>query len=450
MKLPAPPPDPSVVWEQLTDNPKRLVEVLTVGRPETGEYLPWDKIRYKTPPGDLSHEEWWLSLRMARKTIERTLPLFDVEGHPFTFALPDEVLKLTDLISRRASGMIATPESVTNPATRDRYVVSSLMEEAITSSQLEGASTSRRDAKQLIRSGRSPRNRSERMILNNYRAMRSVGRIKDEPFTPERVCELRSIVTEGTLDDPDSAGQIQTNPDPSDRVAVYDDEDNVLHRPPPVGELPCRLQGLCEFANASGSNDRWMPPVLRAITIHFMMGYDHYFEDGNGRTARACFYWSMLKQGFWLTEYLTISKILKEAPSKYVRSFLLSEQDQGDLTYFFLYHLKVINRALDDLDRYLARKASELREIRLLLSTTPGEYNHRQLAVLELAIKDPSSSYTALSHAESHNVSNETARSDLLDLEVRGLLKRGKVRRQFVWTPAPNLARVLQPPPLPL
>lgn len=448
MKTPAPPPNPQDMWEKLAGgDPKRLVEVLTAGRVDQDEYLPWDKIRYKTPPGNLSHEEWWLAIRISRKNVERTLPLRDVDGKPFTFTLPDEVLRLTDLISRRASGMIATPEPVANPATRDRYVINSLMEEAITSSQLEGASTSRRDAKQMIRSGRSPRDRSERMILNNYKAMRHVGLIKDEPFTSERVCELHSIVTDGTLDNPDSAGRIQSNPDPSDRVAIYDDEDNILHRPPPVAELPDRLTALCEFANASGPDDRWMPPVLRAITIHFMMGYDHYYEDGSGRTARACFYWSMLKQGFWLTEYLTISKILKEAPAKYVRSFLLTEQDEGDLTYFFLYHLQVINRALDDLDVYLARKASELRNTRLLLSTTPGEYNYRQLAALELAIKDPTSTYTVVSHAESHNVSDETARSDLRDLERRGLLKRDKIGKQFYWSPASNLSQLLQPQP---
>jgi Fic family protein len=63
-----------------------------------------------------------------------------------------------------------------------------------------------------------------------------------------------------------------------------------------------------------------------------MLGYEHPFEDGNGRTARALFYWSMLNQGFWLTEFLTVSKILRKAPAKYARSFLYTEQDSNDLT----------------------------------------------------------------------------------------------------------------------
>ena len=45
-----------------------------------------------------------------------------------------------------------------------RYLVNSLMEEAIRSSQLEGATTTRRVAKELLRSGREPKDRGERMI----------------------------------------------------------------------------------------------------------------------------------------------------------------------------------------------------------------------------------------------------------------------------------------------
>jgi Fic family protein len=129
-------------------------------------------------------------------------------------------------------------------------------------------------------------------------------------------------------------------------------------------------------------------------------------------------------------------------PAQYARSFVLTEQDNGDLTYFLLYHLNVIRRAIDDLDEYLARKVRELRETRVLLAATPGEYNHRQLALLELAIREPSTSrvFNARSRSRSHNVSGETARHDLMDLESRGLLVHAKSGRQFVWRPARDLS----------
>lgn len=446
MKTPAPPPERPVDLSSLVrTQPDRLATIFENVPTAADEYIPWDKLRYRMPPEGLSHEEWWFATRTGRASLLRKLPLTAVDGTNFAYALPDEVLRLNDEVTRRASGQIAAPEPVTNPATRDRYVISSLIEEAITSSQLEGAVTSRRDAKHMITYGTKPKNRSEQMILNNYNAMLFISENKDGEFTPAAVCELHRIVTEKTLDNPDAAGRLQSNPDPADRVKIYDEEDNVLHIPPSVEELPQRLKMLCEFANAQLDAEPYVPPVIRALTVHFMAGYDHYFEDGNGRTARALFYWSMLKQGYWLTEYLTISKILKAAPAQYARSFLLTEQDGGDLTYFVIYHLGVIKRALDELNSYLERKVKELRHTRTVLSSVPGDFNHRQLSLLESAVRNPANEYTVHSHTKSHGVVEQTARTDLYDLEGRGLLKRYKVGKQFVFRAVPDLsARIEQ------
>jgi Fic family protein len=361
-------------------------------------------------------------------------------GDPFSFNLPDEVLAPCDTIAREASGQIRVSELVTDPKTRDRYVLSSLIEEAITSSQLEGAATTRQVAKDMLRTGRPPLDISERMIFDNYRAMQRIRELAKTPLTPEMVLELHRIVTDGTLEHPEYAGRIQD--DQGLRVSVRDEEDRLLHAPPPVGELPGRLKALCEFANGE-SEAAYMPPVLRAITIHFMVGYDHYFEDGNGRTARALFYWSMLREGYWLTEYLSISRILRKAPSQYSQSFLLTEQDRGDLTHFFIYHLDVILRALSDLHEYLATKAREIRDIQARLKGMPREFNHRQLALLEHAARFPDATYTAKSHGGSHRVTIETARQDLISLEERGFLRRLKVSNQFMWRPVKNLAELL-------
>jgi Fic family protein len=184
--------------------------------------------------------------------------------------------------------------------------------------------------------------------------------------------------------------------------------------------------------------------VLRAITIHFMIGYDHPFEDGNGRTARALFYWSMLQQGYWLTEFLVISEILKKAPARYARSFLHTEQDDNDLTYFHLYQLDVIERATRQLHDYLKRKMAEVREFQHSLALRPGRFNHRQLALLEHAVRDSSAQYTAQAHASAHNVVVETSRQDLIGLERMGLLRKARIGKANVWFPIDGLADALR------
>ena len=293
----------------------------------------------------------------------------------------------------------------------------------------------------MSRSGRTPTDRSERMIFNNYAAMRRVTELKNEMFSPDTVLELHRIVTDGTLDDPAAAGRLQRRDD--DRVAVFDQYGAVLYRPPPAEQLPDRLQRLCTFANGE-QDGAYLPPVLRAITVHFMIGYDHPFEDGNGRTARALFYWSMIKQGYWLTEFLVISEILRKAPAKYARSYLHTEQDDNDLTYFYVYQLSVIERAIGKLHEYLARKMHEVRDFQRSLALLPGQFNHRQLAVLERAVRNPSAYYTAQSHAASHNVTIETARQDLLGLERLKLMERSKIGKANAWYPIVDLTVALR------
>jgi Fic family protein len=403
---------------------------------DADKYVHWDKLRHLSPPDGLTHEEWWFAIKSARRSALRPLPLQDAEARPFVYSTPDVVWRHLHYIDQRCSGEIAMPAVVTTDSqAQHRYLVNSLMEEAIRSSQLEGATTSRRVAKEMLRSGRPPQDRSERMILNNYRALRFMREV-DRRLTPEIVLELQRILTEGTLDNPDAAGRLQ-RPD-EERVAVWFDG-QVVHEPPPAEQLPARLQALCDFANEPDTARRFVHPVVRAILLHFWLAYDHPFEDGNGRTARALFYWYMRTRRYWLVEYLSISRILRNAPAQYAKSFLLTETDDGDVTYFIDYQLGVIKRAITELHAYLARKAEEIRNVEQLLKRSP-HFNHRQLALLGYALRTPDGSFTFRTHAESHGVTHETARNDLLPLVKKGLLERNTIRGRHIFTPQPDLA----------
>jgi Fic family protein len=400
-------------------------------------YLHWDKLRRLAPPPGLSSEQWWLKIKLARREVGRLLPLVDESGNPFGYTLPDLVHRSLHHIDQRGGGEVAMDEVVTSEREAGRrFVVNSLMEEAIRSSQLEGATTSRVVAKELLRSGREPRDRSELMIANNYRALRLTKEMGNR-LTPGSVLELHRVVTEGTLDDPSAAGRLQLPGE--DRVAVFDrDEDRTpIHVPPPAEQLPDRLATLCEFANAD-DEDRFVHPVVRAILLHFWLAYDHPFEDGNGRTARLLFFWAMHVRGYWLAEYLPISRLIRKAPARYERAFLETETDGGDTTYFLIHQLDVIERAIDDLHLYLQRKITEQRDAEARLSGFDG-LNGRQVALLTHAIRHPEQAYTYVGHAASHRVTHETARSDLSDLAKRGLLDRRTNGRPHRYEPPVDL-----------
>lgn len=416
---------------------ERLVGVLAMEVPPApgGRYRHWQTLRYVAPPDGVSHREWWAAMKVARNSGRRRIPLRDAHGAPFSFCMPDPVLELLQGIDRDASGQVLMEDRVVNPSTRDRYVFSSAMEEAITSSQLEGAATTREVAREMIRSGRRPFDRSERMILNNFQAMRAVSEIRGEPLTPEIVFRLHRTIVDELLTEGADRHFLRT---PGDRVAVYDDRDNtLLHTPPRAEEIHARMQSMCDFANAS-EHGYYLHPAVKAIILHFWLAYDHPFTDGNGRTARSLFYWSMLRDGYWLVEFFSISRIFGSAPSRYARAFLYTETDENDLTYFILFHLGVIRRAIDEMREYLASKSLEIREIESLLRRRVV-LTHRQLALLGHALRHPGHPYTIESHQRSHEVSYQTARTDLLDLAKRGLLEKGRAGRAFVFTAPSDL-----------
>ena len=334
-------------------------------------------------------------------------------------------------------------EIVTSDAqARERYLVNSLTEEAIRSSQLEGATTSRQVAKELLRSGREPKDRSERMISNNYRALQFMRSEMSDTLTPEGVLGLHRILTEGTLDDPAAAGRLQTAMD--ERVVVYDrDGGRIVHRPPHADSLPERMKALCEFANQDDESGPFVHPVVRAILVHFWLAYDHPFVDGNGRTARILFFWLMRKSGYWLIEYLPISRILQQAPGQYGRAFLETETDGGDTTYFLIHQLQVIEQAIAELHEYLARKANEIREVEALIHGGDG-FNHRQLALLSDALRHRDRSYTFGTHAKVNRVTHETARSDLSGLVAQRLFTRRRVGREYWFDPRSDLPERLR------
>lgn len=447
MKIPISPPDFNNLLQKIAvDSAENIGRILSLGiRPDPkGNYYHWDKLRYlKLPPHDLSHEEWWLAIKLARKALYKNIPHSDKNSNSFVYAEPDVVRRLLHEIDIHGGGELKANEQVANPNTRDTYLINSLIEEAITSSQLEGAATTRKVAKEMLRLKRKPRDRSERMIVNNYYAMEFINEISDEELTPELIYELHKILTVNTLDNPNAAGKLRT----SDDIYVGDERDaTIIHVPPRAKELADRLHNICHFANTTHPTV-FLHPVIRAIILHFLLAYDHPFEDGNGRTARALFYWSMLKQGYWTMEFISISRILKEAPIKYTRAYLYTETDDNDVTYFIVHQLGVIKKAINDLFKYLESKANEIRTVERIIKKSPGLQkllNYRQMALINRALKRPGSIFYVESHRGAHNVTYDTARTDLLKLVELGLLEKTKIGRAFSFNAIKNLKKKLE------
>jgi len=440
MKIPKSPPHLNPIWQQIKEHPKRLTsffDIISEPLPDD-KYLHWDKLCYYSPPKGFSHKEWWLAIKKQRQNLFKQLPLNDKNQRPFKHLATDSMTEILHKIDQSTATFNQMPEQIKRTETKNRYYVNSLIQEAFTSSQLEGAATTRLLAKEMILTGRPPCDKSEQMILNNFAAMKQIRRLKDEPLSSKLVFEIQRLVTDKTLKTPSAAGRFRKT---NERVVVGDMYNEVFHDPPQADQLDERMATMCNFANGK-TPDYFIHPVIRSIILHFWLAYDHPFVDGNGRTARTLFYWSMLRHRYWLFEFVSISQIIVRAPAKYARAFLYTETDDNDLTYFILYHLEVIERAIKQLHEYIKYKTRRLQTIESQLRGVII-LNHRQRALISHALRHPHQTYTFKSHRISHNVVYQTGRTDLLDLENRGLLKSEKIGRTWYFTPVSNLEEKL-------
>lgn len=442
MKVPVSPPPFGRLFDTHAGEFGRLLR-LRIGPEVRGRYEHWDHLRHLPPPSGLTSEQWWLAIKLARTTAARDLPLTDRDGRPFRVALTDSIAEKLHTITRECSGSLRGLDSIADDRAKERFLIRSQIEEAMTSSQLEGAGTTTAVAKEMLRSGRAPRDHGERMIHNNYLAMQELKRWRNQRLTPDAVFEIHRLLTADTLDDPAQAGRFRAV---GDNIVVQDEKGRILHMPPHANELPARLQALCDFANGA-HEDGFLHPVIRAIALHFQVGYDHPFCDGNGRTARTLFYWSMLRSGYWLTEFLSVSSVFKRAKAKYLRAYLYTETDDADLGYFVDHHLDVILGAIDGLHGWLARKADERQRAEGMLrpgSRLGGKLNHRQRELLTDAVRHPDRNYRIDRHKQIQDISYQTARSDLLALVELELMRSERIGKAFVFTPVPNLVEKLR------
>ena len=388
------------------------------------DYEYWDKIKYKKLPEGVTPQMLWTNVKASR--LKSMIPVWDKYG--INLCVTSQMQRLCHEFDMKF-GSFWEVEGDTQSAEKKYYLSSSLMEEAIYSSKMEGASTTRIIAKDMLRKKKSPQNKSQQMIVNNYNTIQYIVEHKDEPLTEELLLTIHRLMTEKTLDNPEDAGHFRTN----DNVVVADMvEGDVIYTPPSFQEIPEFVESLCDFFN--NDNPRtFIHPIIRGIIVHFMLAFMHPFVDGNGRTARALFYWYMLKEGYKLTEYMSISRVIAKSKANYEKSFRYVENDGNDMGYFVAYNLGALEKSFHQLRDYIQRKRREKRAASSFMMA--GNINQRQALVLQRLKEEPDTIFTVKDVQDQFSVSSMTARKDLSDLVQQGYLTEialNKVTRGYI------------------
>lgn len=432
MKKPEKPPQTGEkpTYSEIMDELIKVGRFYDFFRIDDTEYPYWEEWKYKIKKWGIKAEKIWSCAKSHRRG-SRKIYLSILPGFSFSLNTPPVIQEYLHIMDMNLGGNLQG-ESIIPPEEKDRYLISSIMEEAIASSQLEGAATTRKVAREMLEKDRKPQNRSERMIMNNYDTMRWIVKNKDQKLTPEILLAIHSLITKETLEIKEEEGSFRDN----DEITINEDITNeVFYIPPSHKHIQQLVKDFCKFANDEDKDNIFIHPVVKGIILHFLIGYIHPFTDGNGRTARAIFYWYLIKKGYWLVEYMSISRIILKAKSQYARAYLHTEYDDNDLTYFIIYNIKSIREALDDLKKYIHKKTVEKKNILSLIRDM--DFNDRQVVLIKDILQDKNQYFTVKQIESRFNVSNQTARNDLTSLVEKGILasKAAGKRAQFFATP---------------
>ena len=374
------------------------------------KYLHWDELRYREF-GESNRDDVWRMMKVMRIMTYNHVRISDLK---LSYCVSNDHIQRTlhEIDSRIPSGFLSSERI--DDKRQLMLSISSMMEESIASSQLEGASTTTKLAKKLLRSNLEPKDRSQRMIYNNYRAMQLLKEHLNEPLSSELIKEIHMTITDGLMENPNSSGRFRTD----DSVAVRDVyEDITYHIPVRHETVPAMIDDLCRYVN---DEKEFVHPIIKGIIIHYILAYIHPFLDGNGRVSRALFYWYCLKEGYSMMEYLSLSKVIKNHRQKYDMAYLLSETDDDDITYFILYNLRMISEAMDVFDSYLRKKIKEQEDSKKGLEQYGLSFRQSQIVKDMMHDGEPVSQYEL---SVKYQTSVPTIRRDLIKLMDVGLVK---------------------------
>ena len=388
------------------------------------KYEYWDKVKYASLPEGYTPQKLWMFVKASR--IRGMISVWDKYG--INLCITNQMQRICHDFDMKF-GSFWEADNDSQSSEKKYYLSSSLMEEAIYSSKMEGASTTRIVAKEMLRKKKSPQNKAQQMIVNNYTTIQYIVEHKDEPLTEKGLLYIHRLMTEKTLDNPEDAGRFRTN---NNVVVANMVEGDIIHTPPAFEEIPEFVSTLCDFFNNDNPHT-FIHPIIKGIIIHFMVAYMHPFVDGNGRTARALFYWYMLKENYKLTEYMSISRVIAKSKIGYEKSFCYTENDDNDMGYFVAYNLRALEISFQQLRDYIQRKQRKKKAASAFMKV--GNINQRQALVLQRLSEEPDIIFTVKDLQNQFSISSMTARKDLSDLVLQGYMEEiaiNKVTRGYI------------------
>lgn len=289
-----------------------------------------------------------------REKVRRDL--FSTSGEKFVFSLTKELHERVE----RIKSFWRTVEYVLQGKYAQKLIFDTLISESFSSSTIEGAYSTKKRTIELISKSLLPEDKSEKMIVNNYHGMEYLSKRTDLDLTRETILELHKIVSSGTLDDAKDEGVFRNG-----AVDIMDGKQKVVFSPTgDIAKMYMMIGDLIDFVNDSDEFSDVVDCAYKAMLFHFVYGFIHPHFDGNGRTLRALFTHILVKCGYDMFRFISLSEMIVENRKEYEKAYLAVERNKMpdgtyDVTYFFYFITNMMIKGLDTLSERVHQYTTE-------------------------------------------------------------------------------------------
>lgn len=384
-------------------------------------YRTLDEIQYRLKDTDLTHTDWEELQKNFIKYRKTSCVPFFLESiqKKFWFFPADCIAKKAEQLEKR--GIQLHQKIIQNANFKEEFFLDSMVEEAITSAIYEGANSTRAKAQELIATEQLPKNKDEWMLINNYHAMQLIKKNRNKSLSVDLIKEVHEIVTRNTLevDDANFSGRFR-----NDAVYVRSSLNEVKHEGVKHDLVESSLN---EAIQITTNNQRYFPAVIKGILLHYFIAYVHPFFDGNGRTARAVFYFKAMKNNLSFVELLSVSAYLKNHGKQYEKSFEKVVQNDFDITYFIDFNLDALLEAVEAVEK----KVNYLLSLTMLREEL--KISENQVGLLQRLALNRFRKITIEQYAARIDKSREIARQELKQLSKLKLLVEKKDGKKFTY-----------------
>lgn len=135
----------------------------------------------------------------------------------------------------------------------------------------------------------------------------------------------------------------------------------VQHVAPPYENIPYLMKDLFEYVKSTDEI-----PLIKSCVFHYELEFIHPFIDGNGRMGRL---WQtlLLMERYPIFSFLPFETLISNNQEAYYHALAKSDK-AGNSTFFIVYMLQVIDRAIDGLLDYKGRVLNQSQRLQYFLS----------------------------------------------------------------------------------